>query len=149
MRKVDVLARGWEFGYTSTYMSLKVYTRVETLFPLSLPSDTQAWAEISIEIYLANWHWLCYIDSCIDRWHGSIDRWIDRWIDRYGYVCFYLRLSIRNTCDVTSSYVWRDTFIRVTWLVHMLDMRDWYLIRMFEFICLSSDTACYISVVNV
>jgi len=27
-----------------------------------------------------------------------------------------------HTCDVTRSYVWHDSFMRVTWLIHMCDM---------------------------
>jgi len=29
-------------------------------------------------------------------------------------------------CDVTHSYVWRDSFICVTWLIHMCDVTHWY-----------------------
>jgi len=30
-----------------------------------------------------------------------------------------------NICDMTHSYVWRDSFICRTWLIHMCNMTDW------------------------
>jgi len=32
-----------------------------------------------------------------------------------------------DTCEMTPSYVWRDSFIRVTWLIHACNMTHWYM----------------------
>jgi len=41
----------------------------------------------------------------------------------YLFVCVTWRIRM---CDMTHSYVWRDSFICVTWLIHMCDMTHSY-----------------------
>jgi len=45
-------------------------------------------------------------------------------------------LDVSHTCDMTHSYVWYDSFIRVTWLIHMCDMTHSYVWHD-SFICMT------------
>jgi len=44
------------------------------------------------------------------------------WHDSFIYVTWLIHM-----CDMTRSYVWHDSFIYVTWLIHMCDMTHSYL----------------------
>jgi len=66
--------------------------------------------------------------SCaVERGEGDMTHSFETWLihvrhDSFmnGEQCVYQRIHSKAPCvDVTHSYVWHDSFIRVTWLIHM------------------------------
>ena len=61
------------------------------------------------------------------------DEWGDEWdtsdfgdVSDSRHMCDVSPLVCHESCDMTHSYVWHDSFICVTWLIHLCDMTHSY-----------------------
>ena len=76
--------------------------------------------------------WLIHkVQWLIHMWHDSVDRWADSTngivrslieLDAYSHVwhdSFICVTWLIHICDMTNPHVWYDSFIRVAWLTHL------------------------------
>ena len=62
--------------------------------------------------------------------HDSSEQESCEWVMSYSYVChdsFMCVTWLIHMCDMTHSCVWHDSFICVTWLIHVCDMTHSYM----------------------
>jgi len=70
---------------------------------------------------------------------GLVSLRVDMCFMTHSYVCrdsFICVTWLIHTCVVTHSYVWHDSFVRVSWLIHVCDMTLSYVCRD-SFICVT------------
>jgi len=96
--------------------------------------------DLRTDLRLAQWFtWLIHlcdmshVNACMNESCHTYE-WVTGHIwTIYRFVPLRLQLQL---CDVTTSYVWRGSFVCVTWLIHMCDMAHLY-VRHDSFICVT------------
>jgi len=63
------------------------------------------------------------VTCCVNVWHDALRWWRDSFVRAMIHSCYVSFICLLGPFirDVTHSYVWHDSFVRVTWLIHMCD----------------------------
>jgi len=113
---------------THSYATWLLYKNAYNLQPIYARQPFSLTRSISSTTYVGVYWWIqTYIT------HSYVTCLIHVWHDSCVYVCdYYFVSTIRILWGVTHSYMWHDSSIRVTWLIHTCDMTHtyvWYDLR--------------------